>query len=72
MRDENAKDNNETVKLKYFTIAAEIDCLGALLEAEEVKRAIIINNPMIDELLRITSHHRTDPVLLTSICKFAK
>ena len=31
-----------------------------------------MKDPLLDELLQITSHYKTDPVLLTAICKFAK
>ena len=58
--------------LKYLTLAAEINCLGGLLEASPEKRLFIIKDPVVDDLLSIISHYKTDPVLLSSICRFAK
>ena len=34
LKDEDSKDTEELLKKKYLTLAAEIDCLGGLLEAE--------------------------------------
>lgn len=72
LKDEGSKDTEDKLKKKYLTLAAEIDCLGGLLEADLAKREAIIKDQIIDEMLQITSHYKTDPVLLTSICKFAK
>jgi hypothetical protein len=33
LKDEDSKDTEEKLKRKYLTLAAEIDCLGGLLEA---------------------------------------
>lgn len=38
LKDEDSKDTEERVKQKYLTLAAEIDSLGGLLEAEREKR----------------------------------
>jgi|LauGreDrversion4_2_1035121.scaffolds.fasta_scaffold565469_3 hypothetical protein len=67
-----SKEIESKVKLKYLNLAAEINCLGGLLEANQQKRKIIVEDPLIDDLLQITSHYKTDPVLLTSICHFAR
>lgn len=70
-----ADDSSETeahVKLRYLTLAAEINCLGGLLEARIELRKDIVYDPLIEDLLMITSHYKTDPVLLTAICKFAR
>ena len=72
LKDEDSKDTEEKVKQKYLTLAAEIDCLGGMLEAERSKREPILKDPLLDEMLQIASHYKTDPVLLTSICKFAR
>lgn len=72
LKEEDSKETDEMIKLKYLTLAAEIDCLGALLEAEKQKREGIIKDQLLDDMLQIASHYKTDPVLLTSICKFAK
>jgi hypothetical protein len=53
-------------------LSVEIDCFGGLLEADRTIRENLVKDPLIDELLQVTSHFQTDPVLLTSICKFAK
>jgi hypothetical protein len=71
LKDEDSKDTDADVRLKYLTLAAEIDCLGGLLEADKTRREQIIKESLLDELLQIASHYKTDPVLLTSICKFA-
>ena len=66
-------DNEETEKKKFYTLAAEIATFGALLQADKSKRSEILNKQeIIDNLLAVTAHHQTDPVLLTSICVFAK
>lgn len=72
MKDEDSKDTEKDLKQKYLTLAAEIDALGGLLEAERSKREPIIRDPLLDEMLQIASHFKTDPVLLTAICKFAR
>jgi len=54
------------------TLGAEINCLAGLLEADQPRRESIINDPLLDDLVQITSHYMTDPVLLASICRFAK
>lgn len=38
LKDEDSKDTEEKVKLKYLTLAAEIDALGGLLESDRAKR----------------------------------
>ncbi len=55
-----------------MTLAAEISCLGGLLNASIEKRSTIIKEQVIDDLLSIISHYKTDPVLLASVCRFAK
>ncbi len=44
LKDEDSKDTEEKVKLKYLTIAAEIDALGGLLEGDRNKRVYIVND----------------------------
>lgn len=53
-------------------MSVEIDCFSGLLEADRNQRENLVKDPLVDELLQITSHFQTDPVLLTSICQFAK
>lgn len=72
---DNGSESRETearVRLKYRTLAAEIATLGGLLEAEEERRRPIVSDPVIDDLLQIISHYKTDPILLTAICNFAR
>ncbi len=38
LKDEDSKDTEDQIKQKYLTLAAEIDALGGLLEAELNKR----------------------------------
>ena len=38
LEDEDSKETEDKIKLKYETLAAEIDCLGGLLEADPEKR----------------------------------
>ena len=51
LKDEESKDTEEKLKLKYLTLAAEIDCLGGLLEAERSRRDAIIKDTLIDDML---------------------
>lgn len=44
LKDEDSKDTEDQIKAKYLTLAAEIDALGGLLEAEWNKRVQIIND----------------------------
>ena len=60
-----------SLELKYLTLADEITCLASLLQAEEQLRSSILRDPLVDDILIILSHYQTDPVLLTSVCKFA-
>ena len=73
LQDGDGAENEETEKRKFYTLAAEINCLGALLKAEKTKRTeITLKQDIIENLLAVTSHHMTDPILLTSINIFAK
>ena len=73
LKDEEAKDTNDTLILKYRTLSAEIDTLGGLLNAEQSKRVVLLTpSDMVENLLAITGHPKTDPVLLAAICRFAK
>lgn len=51
LKDEDSKETEEKIILKYKTLAAEIDCLGGLLEADKTKRESIIKDAVIDEML---------------------
>jgi hypothetical protein len=51
LKEEDSKDTEEKLKVKYLTLAAEIDCLGGLIEADKQKREIIIKDPLIEEML---------------------
>jgi hypothetical protein len=43
------------------------------LKSDDPKKCSdILENPLIDDLLSILKHYKTDPVLLTALCKFAK
>ena len=57
--------------LKYQTLAAEITALGGLLQGNENKRACIIDDPIVLDIINFMSHSKTDPILLTSVCTFA-
>lgn len=72
IKDEDSKDTEEKVKLKYLTVSAEIVSLWGLLEADRSKRQSIINDNLSQEMLQISSHYKTDPVLLASLCRYAK
>lgn len=59
--------------LKYETLAAEITCLGGLLNAKASNRKNILelHKPVVLDLIQIMRHPQTDPILLTAICTFA-
>lgn len=70
--DEHSKVSAEQQKLKYQTFAAEIVTLGALLKSQRSEnRMKILEEVVVIELIDIMSHERTDPLLLTAICRFA-
>ena len=72
MFDENNKETIEQQQLKYQTLAAEIIAIGGLLQSsKEANRRKIIEEPSVLELMCITSHESTDPILLTAICRMA-
>ena len=48
LEDEDAKETEDKIKLKYQTLAAEIDCLGGLMEADLEKRQALIRDDLID------------------------
>lgn len=56
----------------YQTFAAEITTLGSLLNAESDLRMVLLNDyeTVVQDILVIMSHRKTDPILLTAICKF--
>ena len=66
------KSNDQLIRLKYLTLGDEITCLAGLLEANTHKREVILKDGLVDDLLQVLSHYKTDPVLLTAVCKFAK
>lgn len=44
-----------------------------MLEAEPEKRQVIVReSQVVDDLLGITAHYKTDPVLLAAVCSFAR
>ena len=57
--------------LKYQTLGDEIIALGGLLNGSGEKRINIILDPVILNIVNIMSHPKTDPILLTAVCKFA-
>ena len=57
--------------LKYNTLAAEITTLGGLMNAGGTNRAKILNDTVVLDLLSISGHTKTDPILLRAICTFA-
>ena len=57
--------------LKYQTLANEIIALGGLLNGAGKKRINIILDDVILDIINIMSHSKTDPILLTAVCKFA-
>lgn len=71
LKEEDSKETEKQIKQKYLALSAELDCLGSLLKAEKSKAEHIYKDPVIDEILAISSHYKTDPILLTSICRFA-
>ena len=42
------------------------------MQAEKAKREDIIRETLLDDIVQITSHYKTDPVLLAAICRFAR
>jgi hypothetical protein len=54
--------------LKYRTLAAEISCLSAFLPVQ----LAIGRDSTVDDLLGMLAHYKTDPILLTSLCNFAR
>ncbi len=67
------RDEDRRLPLKYITLAAEIDALGAMLRADDPHhRHEILGKPLVDDMLGVLKHYLTDPVLLTALCRFAK
>lgn len=56
----------------YETFAAEITTLGSLLNADSDLRMVLLNDyeTVVQDILLIMSHRKTDPILLTAICTF--
>jgi len=69
--EDHSPDAIEQQMLKYQTLANEIIALGGLLNGAEKKRINIILDPVILDIVNIMSHSKTDPILLTAVCKFA-
>lgn len=71
--DESSQETVEQQMLKYQTLAAEIRCLGGLLQAGPGNRASILEKEkqVVLDLIQIMRHPKTDPILLTAICTFA-
>ena len=57
--------------MKYQTLASEIETLGGLLQSSADYRILILDEPVIADLISIMSHKKTDPILLKAICTFA-
>ena len=55
-------------KAQYLTFAAQIELLGALINAEPAQQGDVLWDPLVGDLVVIVSHARTDPVILTSVC----
>jgi hypothetical protein len=66
------KSNDQLIRTKYLTLSDEITCLAGLLEASEDRRVAIIRDALVDDILQVLSHYKTDPVLLRAVCKFAR
>jgi hypothetical protein len=45
--------------------------MAGLLESTEDRRVAIIRDALVDDILQVLSHYKTDPVLLRAVCKFA-
>jgi hypothetical protein len=43
-----------------------------LLEGIEDRRIAIIRDALVDDILQVLSHYKTDPILLRAVCKFAR
>jgi len=54
---------------KYQVFSAQITALGSFFNASN--RKSFLDHPIIKDILQILSHHKTDPILLTAVCKFA-
>jgi len=52
-------------------LAAEITTLGGLLLSKSQNRLLILNDPVVLDLIAIMGHEKTDPILLTAVCTFA-
>ena len=56
----------------YQTFAAEITTFGSLLNAGRDLRQVILNDyeTIIQDILAIMGHRKTDPILLSAVSKF--
>jgi hypothetical protein len=56
--------------LKYKTFSMQIECLTSLLNSSDPAKILREQNGfIIYELMQIVSNFRTDPLILTAICK---
>jgi hypothetical protein len=64
-------ESADQILFKYKTFAAQIDCLGSMLNSERKDRDSIIleQDQIVFYLMTVTQNFKTDPILLTAICK---
>ena len=66
------KDNIALIVKMYRVFSAQIELIASLLNTEPDKRELILNEPLVSELLQVLTHNNTDPILLTSLCYLAQ
>ena len=71
MRDEQAKDTDTIVKIKFNKFACLINAYSSILLYQTFTIDDLKSDEIIKELLLITTLNKVNPVLLASICNFA-
>mgnify|MGYP000924368662 CR=1 FL=1 len=66
------KDNVAQIVKMYKVFSAQIELIASLLNAEPSARTVILEEPLVPELLQVLTHSNTDPILLTSLCYLAE
>ena len=70
LRDEQAKDTDAIVKIKFKKLSSLIAVYGAIFQNYPFTMNEIKNNEIIKELISYANLFKVNPVLLTSICNF--
>lgn len=70
MRDEQAKDTDTIVKIKFNKFASLINAYSSILLYHNFIIDQLQEDQIIKELIMITTLNKVNPVLLTSICNF--